>query len=74
VRNRAWYLGNRFTFDRSFAIGADYLRWITDYQSLKRGADRTTPWEQRIYSSTGENDRQEAASTKTGAETPVQSA
>jgi len=30
--------------------------------------------EQRIYSSTGENDRPEAASTKTGAETPVQSA
>ncbi|MBI3939833.1 MAG: hypothetical protein HY315_03275 [Acidobacteria bacterium] len=39
TRNRAWYIANRFKFGGSFIVGADYLRWVTDYKGLLRGVD-----------------------------------
>jgi hypothetical protein len=37
--NRAWYVANRVNLGGGLIIGADYLRWITDYKGLLRGAD-----------------------------------
>ena len=39
TRNRAFYLANRITPSANFLIGADYLRWRTDYKGLRRGID-----------------------------------
>lgn len=39
TRNRAIWIANRFALGGGFLIGADYLRWITDYKGLERGAD-----------------------------------
>jgi hypothetical protein len=39
IRNRALWIANRFALGGGFLIGADYLRWITDYKGLQRGAD-----------------------------------
>lgn len=39
TRNRAIWIANRFALGGGFLIGADYLRWITDYKGLQRGAD-----------------------------------
>jgi hypothetical protein len=39
TRNRAFYLGNRITPGGNFAVGADYLRWRTDYKGLLRGVN-----------------------------------
>jgi hypothetical protein len=39
TRNRAVWFANRFALGGGFLIGADYLRWITDYKGLQRGAD-----------------------------------
>lgn len=39
TRNRAFYLGNRITAAPNFLIGADYLRWRTDYKGFLRGID-----------------------------------
>jgi hypothetical protein len=39
TRNGAFYIGNRIMPAASFTIGADYLRWRTDYQGLQRGID-----------------------------------
>lgn len=39
ARNRAYYFANRITPGGNFLIGADYLRWLTDYKGLQRGAD-----------------------------------
>ena len=39
TRNRTFYLGNRFTFDKAFSIGVDYLRWRTDYRDALTGID-----------------------------------
>jgi hypothetical protein len=38
MRNRAFYVAHRIQL-RSFLVGADYLRWLTDYKDLQRGAD-----------------------------------
>jgi hypothetical protein len=39
TRNRAFYLANRITPGGSFLIGADYLRWLTNFKGLRRGID-----------------------------------
>jgi hypothetical protein len=39
TRNRAIYLGNRITPSANFLVGADYLRWRTDYKGFLRGVD-----------------------------------
>lgn len=39
TRNRAFYLANRITPGGNFLIGADYLRWRTDYRGFRRGID-----------------------------------
>jgi len=39
TRNRAFYFANRITPGGNFLIGADYLRWRTDYKGLRRGID-----------------------------------
>ncbi|HYP28224.1 MAG TPA: hypothetical protein VE262_16030 [Blastocatellia bacterium] len=39
TRNRAFYLANRITPGGNFLIGADYLRWRTDFKGLRRGID-----------------------------------
>jgi hypothetical protein len=39
TRNRAFYLANRITPGGNFLIGADYLRWQTNYKGLRRGID-----------------------------------
>jgi len=39
VRNRAWWIAHRFPLGGGFLIGAEYLRWITDYRGLQRGTD-----------------------------------
>jgi hypothetical protein len=39
TRNRAFYLANRITPGGNFLIGADYLRWLTNYKGLRRGID-----------------------------------
>lgn len=39
TRNRAFYLANRFTLGNNFLIGADYLRWKTNYKGFRRGLD-----------------------------------
>jgi hypothetical protein len=39
TRNRAFYLGNRITPGGNFLVGADYLRWRTDYKGLLRGVN-----------------------------------
>lgn len=39
TRNRAFYLGNRFTPSANFLIGLDYLRWRTDYKGFQPGVD-----------------------------------
>ena len=37
TRNRAFYLGDRISPSANFLIGADYLRWRTDYKGLLSG-------------------------------------
>lgn len=37
--NGAWYLVNRFSAGRPFVLGADYLRWRTEYRGLPDGTD-----------------------------------
>lgn len=39
TRNRAFYFGNRITPGGNFTIGADYLRWRTDFLGFARGID-----------------------------------
>src|SRR5262249_55243808 len=39
TRNRAFYLGSRITPAGNLTIGADYLRWRTDYKGLASGVD-----------------------------------
>ena len=39
TRNRAFYLANRITPGGNFLIGADYLRWLTNFKGLRRGID-----------------------------------
>ena len=39
TRNAAWFLTNRFPVGRPFVVGADYLRWRTDYRGLPKGTD-----------------------------------
>jgi hypothetical protein len=39
TRNQAWYLANRITPGGNFLIGADYLRWRTDFKGFRRGTD-----------------------------------
>ncbi len=39
TRNGAFYLGNRITPGGSFLLGADYLRWRTDYKGFRQGID-----------------------------------
>ena len=39
TRNRAFYLANRITPGGNFLMGADYLRWLTNYKGLRRGVD-----------------------------------
>jgi hypothetical protein len=39
TRNRAYYFANRITPGGNFLIGADYLRWLTDYKGFQRGVD-----------------------------------
>jgi len=39
VRNRSLYFANRLNFGGGFLIGADYLRWITNYKGLLKGED-----------------------------------
>ena len=39
TRNRAFYLGNRITPAGSLTVGADYLRWRTDYKGFLRGVN-----------------------------------
>jgi hypothetical protein len=39
TRNRAFYLANRITPGGNFLIGADYLRWLTNYKGLRRALD-----------------------------------
>jgi len=39
VRNRAWWIAHRFPLGGGFLIGAEYLRWITDYRDPRRGTD-----------------------------------
>lgn len=39
TRNRAWWIAHRFPVGGGFLIGAEYLRWITDYKGLRRGTD-----------------------------------
>jgi hypothetical protein len=37
--NGAWYVVNRFNAGRPFVLGADYLRWRTEYRDLPDGTD-----------------------------------
>jgi hypothetical protein len=39
TRNRAFYIANRITPGGNFLVGADYLRWRTDFKGLRRGID-----------------------------------
>jgi hypothetical protein len=39
TRNGAWYIVNRFVAGRPFTVGADYLRWTTEYRGAPRGTD-----------------------------------
>jgi len=39
TRNRAFYFGNRITPGGNFTIGADYLRWRTDFLGFAKGID-----------------------------------
>jgi len=39
TRNRAFYFADRITPGGNFLMGADYLRWRTDYKGLRRGVD-----------------------------------
>jgi hypothetical protein len=39
VKNRAWYVVNRFRVTGPFLVGIDYLRWATDYKGLLRGVN-----------------------------------
>jgi hypothetical protein len=39
TRNRSFYFANRFTPGGNFTIGADYLRWKTNYKGFSRGLD-----------------------------------
>ena len=39
TRNRAFYFANRITPGGNFLIGADYLRWLTNFKGLRRGLD-----------------------------------
>ncbi len=39
VKNRAWYIANRFRLGGPFLVGVDYLRWTTDFKGLERGID-----------------------------------
>lgn len=39
TRNRAFYLGDRISPSANFLIGADYLRWRTDYKGFLSGVD-----------------------------------
>ncbi|HJQ67739.1 MAG TPA: DcaP family trimeric outer membrane transporter [Blastocatellia bacterium] len=39
TRNRAFYVANRITPGGNFLIGADYLRWRTDFRGFRRGID-----------------------------------
>ena len=39
TRNRAFYFANRITPGGNLLIGADYLRWLTNYNNLRRGLD-----------------------------------
>ena len=39
TRNTAFYIGNRITPGGPFTIGADYLRWRTNYQGFRQGID-----------------------------------
>jgi len=39
TRNRAFYWANRITPGGNFLIGADYLRWLTNFKGLRRGID-----------------------------------
>jgi hypothetical protein len=39
TRNGAWYIVNRVSAGRPFVVGADYLRWRTEYAGLPDGTD-----------------------------------
>lgn len=39
TRNRALFVANRITPGGNFLVGADYLRWRTDYKGFRRGVD-----------------------------------
>ena len=39
TRNGAWYLVNRVNAGRPLVVGADYLRWRTEYAGLPAGTD-----------------------------------
>ena len=39
TRNGAFFVSNRFAPNNTFLIGADYLRWKTNFKGLQRGID-----------------------------------
>ncbi|MCA1600481.1 MAG: hypothetical protein LC776_02140 [Acidobacteria bacterium] len=39
TRNRAFFVANRITPGGNFILGADYLRWKTNFRGLQRGID-----------------------------------
>lgn len=39
TRNRAFYVANRITPAAAFLLGADYLRWKTNYRGLLPGVN-----------------------------------
>lgn len=39
TRNRAFFVANRISPNANFLIGADYLRWRTDYKNFLSGVD-----------------------------------
>ncbi len=39
VKNRTWYVSNRYQPDPAFLAGIDFIRWVTDFNGLKDGTD-----------------------------------
>jgi hypothetical protein len=39
TRNRSFFIANRITPGGNFLLGADYLRWKTNFNGFQRGVD-----------------------------------
>jgi len=48
-RNMTWYIVQRYRPHKSIQLGAEYIRWVTDYKNTRRGAANRFDFHMAVY-------------------------